>query len=317
MSLDFVAIDFETANAYECGSACAVGLTTVRNGRILDTYYTLLDPRISFSPQCVRVHGIRPEDVADAPTFPDVWQTLIQIIGDMPLVAHNASFDMRVLGRLLEIWELEPIERRYTCTLSLSRALCSGAHSHRLGDLCEHLDLPDYDRHNAGADAEACARLCIRLAERVGANSMDRLLHAAGQRWRTLLPKGAAAGKQGAKKFPFISVRKKQEEIYSRFVDDPIFRDMSFVFTGELNCMSREEAHRAVEQRAGRVLGSVTKKANVLVVGTQTSPFVRGKYSTKHRMAMELRERGHAIEIVEESVFIDWLCGLKLGTLPR
>ncbi len=317
MSLDFVAIDFETANAYERGSACAVGLAVVRNGCVVDTYYSLLDPQISFSPQCVRVHGIRPEDVVDAPTFPDIWQTLVELIGDMPFVAHNVSFDMRVLERLLEIWELESIEHRYTCTLSLSRALCSGAHSHRLGDLCTYLNLPDYDKHNAGADAEACARLCITLAEQVGANSMDRLLRAAGLRWKTLQPDDFAIGNHDAIKCPYIPARQKQEGICSRFVDAPIFRGMSFVFTGELSCMKREDAHEAVEQRAGTVLSSVTKKANVLVVGAQTSSLVRGRYSSKHMKAMEFREKGHAIEIVEESIFVDWLCGLQLGNLPR
>lgn len=319
MSLDFVAIDFETANAYERGSACAVGLAIVRNGCVVDTYYTLLDPQISFSPQCVRVHGIRSEDVVEAPTFPDIWRTLIEIIDNLPLVAHNASFDIQVLERLLHIWELEPIEHRYTCTLALSKALCSGSHSYRLGDLCTYFELPGYNQHNAEADAEACARLCIALAERVGTNSMETLLHAAGKRWKTFPSDDYAPKNHEAVKCPYIPVRQKQksDSICDRFVDDQIFRGITVVFTGELSCMTREDAHKAVEKRAGKVLGNVTKKANVLVVGAQTSSLVRGKYSSKHIKAMELREKGHAIEIVEETIFVDWLCGMQLGALPR
>ena len=47
MAVDFVAIDFETANGFR-GSACAVGLVRVRDGAVVDTYASLLQPPAGF-----------------------------------------------------------------------------------------------------------------------------------------------------------------------------------------------------------------------------------------------------------------------------
>jgi DNA polymerase-3 subunit epsilon len=68
--LDFTAIDFETANG-DSASACAVGLVKVRNGKIVDSYSSLINPPTGwwdFHPGNIRVHGIYPKDVETAPT---------------------------------------------------------------------------------------------------------------------------------------------------------------------------------------------------------------------------------------------------------
>lgn len=40
---DFAAIDFETAN-YNRSSVCAVGVVIVRDGEIVDSFYSLIQP---------------------------------------------------------------------------------------------------------------------------------------------------------------------------------------------------------------------------------------------------------------------------------
>jgi DNA polymerase III subunit epsilon len=309
MSLDFVAIDFETASNQR-GSACAVGLAVVRGGRIVDSYYSLMNPMCAFTPQCIRIHGIREADVADAPTFPQIWDDMLRHMGGLPLIAHNASFDMGVLERLFSIWQVDPAYQKYACTLKLSRALCTGASSHRLPDICDYFHLPDFAHHNAGDDARACALICLAMARRIGADSMDDLLRAAGLRWSAMLssnyfpedPDGErlqnTPGHQGA---PVA-----QED---HFACGPVFEGMSFVFTGELASMERLAAQKAVELRAGTVLGGVSKKTNVLVVGVQDPGVVHGPFSTKHGKALELKEKGCSIRIIDENAFLDWLHG--------
>ena len=74
MGLDFTAIDFETANSSNA-SACAVGLARVRDGRIVARAGWLIQPppgHDAFFEINVGIHGIHPEDVADAPT--SRWQ---------------------------------------------------------------------------------------------------------------------------------------------------------------------------------------------------------------------------------------------------
>ncbi|MDR0597954.1 MAG: hypothetical protein LBG14_05545, partial [Treponema sp.] len=100
--MNFVAIDFETAQ-YAADSACSVGLVQFRNGAAQDSYYSLIRPPILYiRPEFTDIHGIKVEDVRDAPVFADIWDTaILPFIGDMPLAAHNASFDMGVLRAVL------------------------------------------------------------------------------------------------------------------------------------------------------------------------------------------------------------------------
>jgi DNA polymerase III subunit epsilon len=76
MSLDFTAIDFETANSYR-GSPCSVGLAKVRDGQIIDESFTLIHPPARFDHFDgfnTWLHGITAEMVAGAPPWQQVGQ---------------------------------------------------------------------------------------------------------------------------------------------------------------------------------------------------------------------------------------------------
>lgn len=68
-----VAIDFETANESRT-SACSIGVAWIEDGRVVETEEHLIRPReMRFNPFNTAVHGLRAEDVAGAPEFPEVW----------------------------------------------------------------------------------------------------------------------------------------------------------------------------------------------------------------------------------------------------
>ena len=117
----FVAIDFETAN-HRRDSACAVGLATGCNGRIVASRtYTIRPPTPQFS--FTGIHGVRWEDVRDAPTFGDLWPTLRGWIDNVEfLAAHNASFDRSVLLACCARYRLRAPRTPFTCTVQLARA---------------------------------------------------------------------------------------------------------------------------------------------------------------------------------------------------
>lgn len=76
MSVSFTAIDFETANR-SFASACAVGVVRVEDGQVADTQYSLLRPppgHDHFEPGNIRVHGIHPQDVVNAPSYAQYWR---------------------------------------------------------------------------------------------------------------------------------------------------------------------------------------------------------------------------------------------------
>ena len=90
---DFAAIDFETANECRC-SVCSVGVVIVRNGEIVNSYYSLIHPEPEYYQWfCQQVHGLSEEDTEDAPVFPYVWEKIAPLIEGLPLVAHNSNFD--------------------------------------------------------------------------------------------------------------------------------------------------------------------------------------------------------------------------------
>lgn len=88
---DFAAIDFETANN-ERTSVCSVGVIIVRNGEIVDSFYSLIQPEPNYyNYWCTQVHGLTEEDTEDAPIFPEVWKQIVPLIEGLPLVAHNKA----------------------------------------------------------------------------------------------------------------------------------------------------------------------------------------------------------------------------------
>ena len=167
--MKYVAIDFETANN-DVVSACSVGLAKMEDGKVIDTWYSLLNPPSSyFSPMNISIHGIRSEDVADAPTFEQVWPEILLFIGDNLLIAHNAPFDIGILRALLKWYDLPIPPIRYTCTVRISRKIWPDLPSHKLTDLSALFGF-DYRAHHALDDAINCAlvfhKACPCVSER-------------------------------------------------------------------------------------------------------------------------------------------------------
>jgi DNA polymerase-3 subunit epsilon len=151
----YVAIDFETANN-DPTSACSVGLAKMVDGKVLDSYYTLINPPSKyFSPMNISIHGIRPEDVANAPTFDMIWPAILLFIGNDLLIAHNAPFDIGILRAMLTHYGLPIPPLRYTCTVRISRKIWPHFSSHRLTSLSERFGFA-YQAHHALEDAVNC-----------------------------------------------------------------------------------------------------------------------------------------------------------------
>jgi DNA polymerase-3 subunit epsilon len=184
--MNFIAIDFETAQ-YAPESACSVGLVKFRDGVAQDSYYSLIRPPVLYiRPDFTAIHGLTVEDVRDAPAFADIWDTaILPFIGDMPLAAHNASFDMGVLRAVLERQGLPVPPLRYFCTLILSRRVWPGLRSHSLPNLGAHFGIR-YEAHHALDDARTCGGSACLAAIRTGSRNLKDLLRAAGIKMRRL-----------------------------------------------------------------------------------------------------------------------------------
>ena len=156
-----VAIDFETSGR-EGNSACAVGLTRIEAGCLCTSYYTLLKPpsqRVLFS----EIHGLTWQDLKDAPTFAEKWDEIASFCQGVDyFLAHNASFDRRVLAACLRYADLPACDVPFLCTLKGARKALRDIPSRSLDAVCRYFSIP-LQHHHAASDARACAEIFLRL----------------------------------------------------------------------------------------------------------------------------------------------------------
>jgi DNA polymerase-3 subunit epsilon len=154
-----LALDFETAS-HAPDSACALGLALVENGRIVAEDAFLIRPP---EPEFVftYIHGLRWEDVVDAPTFDAAWPRLEGWLAGVDwLAAHNAPFDRGVLAACCRTYRLASVNLPFICTVQVARQVW-GIYPTKLPMVCRALDIP-LRHHDAASDASACARILAR-----------------------------------------------------------------------------------------------------------------------------------------------------------
>jgi len=154
---DFAAIDFETANKERC-SVCSVGIVIVKNGELVDSFYSLIHPEPDYYNYfCSQVHGLCRKDTADAPLFPEVWSQIEPLIEGLPLVAHNARFDEGCLKAVFRTYQMDYPDYEFYDTLWAARKCLPYLANHQLHTVAAECGYDLKNHHHALADAEACA----------------------------------------------------------------------------------------------------------------------------------------------------------------
>ena len=147
MIRDFIAIDFETANQ-QPSSVCSVGVVMVRDGQIVDSFYSLIQPEPNYyNYWCQRVHGISESDTEA-----------------IPFVAHNARFDEGCLKAVFRVYQMDYPDYRFYDTLAAARR--QFGHSlpnHQLHTVAAACGYDLQNHHHALADAEACAAIALYI----------------------------------------------------------------------------------------------------------------------------------------------------------
>jgi DNA polymerase-3 subunit epsilon len=128
-----------------------------------------------FGPYNVRVHGITAETVANQPTFAErVPELLERLNTGLPIVAHNAAFDIGVLEQALATCGRSRPSNRHHCTRVWAKRLIQ-LPKYALPQVCAHLGVVLGKHHDAGDDAHAAALVAVRLAELVRASTIEEL----------------------------------------------------------------------------------------------------------------------------------------------
>ena len=158
-------IDFETTGISpgQGDRATEVAIVLLERGQVVDRFQSLMNAGVHIPAFITQLTGITNAMVAGAPPAEAVMADAARFVGEVPMVAHNASFDRRY-------WIAElaragvPAPQPFACTVLLSRRLYPEAPSHKLGNLVDWFQLPRTGRaHRALADAEMAAELLQRI----------------------------------------------------------------------------------------------------------------------------------------------------------
>jgi DNA polymerase III subunit epsilon len=307
--MDFVAIDFETANE-ERGSACEISLVRFSNGEVTEKLTSFIY-QDRFSGINISIHRITERDVAKAPEFEDFWPTAREFIGSSPLVAHNAGFDMGVLYRSLKGGPVGT-EIPYFCTMVLGRRAGLETAYFSLGSVAASLGVSHPGEHRAESDAITAGNVAVSLLKRVGQDDLWKLAEAFNVRPGLLSDDGPSGcvHKGAAKSLTAAERAKILESIDpSELYEDPDFVGKKVVFTGKLEHLVRRDAELAVMKAGGLIVKAVSSKTNMVVTGYQDPRVLRegADKSNKLADATNLRMAGHDIEIIDERMFMEML----------
>lgn len=154
---DYISVDIENPNA-RGNSICSIGIIVVKNKKVVEQKYSLINPEDRFDINNSNITGLNYSDVKDAPTFKEYWKSIKELLEKNIIVGHNITYDLTVIAKALERYDIKVPIFNYYCTLKLSRSFIN-SDSYSLNSLCNLLNINLENHHNALEDAKASQKL--------------------------------------------------------------------------------------------------------------------------------------------------------------
>ena len=132
---------------------------------IVDQFISLVNPEIPIQPFVAKLTGINNAMLRSAPKFFEIAKRIIEITSDCIIVAHNASFDYRILRTEFRRLGFD-FKSKTLCTVELAQILLPEQTAYSLGKLVRALGIPMADRHRASGDALATVKLFSLLLDK-------------------------------------------------------------------------------------------------------------------------------------------------------
>ncbi len=154
---EFVCFDIETTGLYK--KTCKIieiAAAILRNGEVCERFQTYVNPNCAIPEKISELTGITNGMVVDAPTIDKALRDFLDFVGDRPLAAHNAEFDIGFISQACQELGIER-EFDYIDSLELSRKLLQDMKNHKLDTVAKALKLPKFEHHRALDDAVTVA----------------------------------------------------------------------------------------------------------------------------------------------------------------
>lgn len=157
----FCAVDVETSGLSMTSRVVEVGAVKFSLSGECYEFQNLVNPCEPISRGATDIHGITDDMVANAPRFPDVLPALLNFMRGGVFVAHNAPFDVRMIGNELARMRFVVPTHPVVCTVRLARLRIQGLPNYRLATLADHLGIDVTNLHNALPDAHAAREVFV------------------------------------------------------------------------------------------------------------------------------------------------------------
>ena len=172
---EYVAFDLETTGLSSINDRITeVGAVILKNGKEVDRFQTLVDPERLLTAENTELTGITNEMLKGQPKIEQVLPKFLEFVGDRPLVAHNAAFDIGFIRAECERQNIQ-CSLTYADTLILSRILMPQLSKHKLDVVSNALSLPDFNHHRAADDAMTCGLIMARFMDMLKEQGISRL----------------------------------------------------------------------------------------------------------------------------------------------
>ena len=270
---EFIAIDTETTvQAGQTPLVVEIGLVHVKNECVITKYSQLVNPGCPLCPATQKITDITQDQLDNSPAMSEIIPILQSIIGALPVIGHNLSYDLAAL----KASGLDLYSNPSADTMLIFQGLKPEEPHYGLLDVCNHLNIVHNQHHNALADAEATASCYLRL------NAC------------------------GATKWP--SLRRSAIKALREKWDCEGLRDLSGLMIAVTGVPSsvpdKQDLEEIVTATGASLRSNVSGKINYLIVCDHLDDRTNGSLSGKHEKALELIEKGKPIRIISEKEFL-------------
>ena len=172
---EIVCFDIETTGLKVTQEAITeIGAVRLRNGEIVETFQTFVDPERRLTPEIIGLTGITDDMLRGAPKLKDALTAFLAFAGGAPLAAHNAGFDISFIRAGCRKCSI-PFEPTYIDTLILAQNLLPGLGKYKLDIVADHLQLPQFNHHRASDDAVPVAQMLTKFFPMLEERGVTRL----------------------------------------------------------------------------------------------------------------------------------------------
>ena len=172
---EIVCFDIETTGLKVTQEAITeIGAVRLKNGEIVETFQTFVDPERRLTPEIIGLTGITDDMLRGAPKLKDALTAFLAFAGNAPLAAHNAEFDISFIRAGCRKCSI-PFEPTYIDTLILAQNLLPGLGKYKLDIVAEHLQLPQFNHRRASDDAVPVAQMLTKFFPMLEERGVTRL----------------------------------------------------------------------------------------------------------------------------------------------